>query len=680
VTESHIAAVDVGGTHTDAVLLRGDGRLFTSKVKSTPSAPGEALLAAVEEIRAASGLGAGELAAIVHGTTVATNALLTGRLGRVGLIATEGFRDTLEIGSQQRADLYEPWIPAEPPFVPRERRVEVSERIGYDGTVLRPLDRASVERAVESLRGEVDVVAVCLLFSYANDAHERQVKEIVEELLPGIPVTLSSQVAPEFREYPRTATTAVNAALLPVTGAYIDGLDRELAARDYTGAFQLMHSNGGVVPAAHAARTPVTLLVSGPAAGAVGAAYLAREAGFDDVVMLDMGGTSADVALITGGEPQRRYRGAVGSMPITVPQIDVLPIGAGGGSIARVDAFGSLSVGPESAGADPGPAAYGVGDEATVTDAHLVLGTLDPDRFLGGRLVLDVARSREVIERRVARPLDLSVEAAAAAILRIADGKMANALRMITVARGFDVRRCVLVAFGGAGPLHAVSIAEELGITSVLVPRYPGLTSALGLVVSDGRFDVSRTFIGNTARIDYPRLTEVLGELRGTLDGMLASAHAADDARIELDLDIRYEGQAYELTIPCDSLTPGPEQVAAVLERFHQAHRGTYGHAWPERPTELVNLRMRALVPRATPDWAEESASGESAATTTREGRLLDGEPTTLTIVDRSRIETGMTGPLVVEQSDSTTVVPAGWRIGRIGPTSFTAERIEEEA
>jgi N-methylhydantoinase A len=672
----NVIAVDVGGTHTDAVLLASGGDLFVSKVKSTPSQPERAFVAAVEELLELSGLAIDQVAAIVHGTTVATNAIITGKLGRVGLLTTAGFRDVLDIGNQQRASLYDPWTPKRPPIVPRERRREVIERVGANGDVITPLDLAGVEESIAEFDGNVDAVAVSLLFSFVNDQHERQISEFLAQRLPGLPVSLSSRVSPECREYPRTSTTALNAALLPETGGYLRQLERRLRDRGFHGAFQIMLSGGGVVPASTAQSSPVSLLVSGPAAGAVGAAHLGREAGFADLVMLDVGGTSADVALITDGSPRRTYQSEVEGWPVTIPQIDVLPIGAGGGSIARVDDFGSLSVGPESAGADPGPAAYGVGEEPTLTDAYLVLGSLDPQRFLGGRLRLDLDRARRAIREKVAAPLHMDEHEAAAAIIRIANGKMAGAIRMVTVGRGFDVRECALTVFGGAGPLHACSIADELGVTSVVVPRYPGLTSALGLVVSDGRYDISRTFIARTATLDLATLTTRMEQMTREAKEFLREAGAESEGRVEVDLDMRYVGQAYELTIAAGGPEIGIEGIARAEKALHQAHLNAYGHSWEDRPVEIVTIRLRAVIPRTAPKW---QAPHPDAAVDprARDGWTPDGTAVRYQVLDRTAATVGLRGPAILEQADSTVLVEPGWEITRNEGFGLVLERID---
>lgn len=672
----HVIAIDVGGTHTDAALLTSDGRLFTEKVKSTPAEPGNAFLTAIDGLLNASTLALDEIGAVVHGTTVATNAVIQNDFAAVGLIVTAGFEDILEIATQQRVDLYDPWLPKPAPLVPRSRVHGVRERIAADGGVVTPLVEDDVRDAARKMRGSVEAVAVSLLFSFANAKHERRIVEILAEELPGVPVTLSSQIAPEFREYPRTATTALNAALLPACGGYIARLETRLLDQGFPGAFQLMTSSGGVIPAHLAREQPVALLVSGPAGGAIAAAELGARLGILDIVMLDVGGTSADIAVISGGAPQHRYRGEVGGMPVALPQIDVLPIGAGGGSLASVDEFGSLRVGPDSAGADPGPAAYGVGSRATTTDSHLVRGLLDPAGLLGGRLPLDAERAVAAVEGDVAQPLGISVPRAAGSIARITNARMADALRVMTIARGIDVRGHALMAFGGAGPLHACDIADELGIAQVIVPRYPGLTAALGLIMSDGRLDLARTMVAPLLDIDEQAIAVAVDDLLDRAREQLGERGAMPGVRFELDADLRYAGQAYELTVP----VPGGGQLSAreipaLAEAFRARHRTVYGHAWEDVAIDLVTLRVRVTVPRIGAEWIASEDASAGAGPSRRSGFDLLGEPVDYTLVDRERVAAGLEGPAIVSQTDTTTVIPHGWRVAAVEGAGMVLER-----
>lgn len=675
------AGIDVGGTFTDAVAVDGEARLHISKVATTSEDPAAGFVDALGTLARESGVGLDEIEYLVHGSTIATNAIVQGVTGRVGVLTTAGFRDVLEIGTQQRRNLYDLRDPKPDPLVPRDLRLEARERIGPEGEVVAPLQPSDVEAAAAVFRRrEVEAVAVCFLFSFVNPAHEEEAERILTEHLPGVPITISSRVAPEFREYLRTSTTVVNAALLPLVGSYVDGLRTTLSDAGLRAPLHLMQSNGGLARAGTAARYPVGLIASGPAAGVVAAARLGALAGSPDVLGFDMGGTTADVSLVVGGEPQMRFRGEAGGHPVNLPQIDVLSVGAGGGSIAHVDAFGALTVGPDSAGADPGPAAYGRGGESTtITDAHVVLGTLDPARFLGGRMKLDTAAARRAVDRCVARPLGFGVEEAAAAILRIADATMVRALRVVSVARGHDPRRFALLAFGGAGPMHACAIAEDLGIERVIVPRYPGVASALGLLMSDVRHDLRVTWVQRTTALELAELRRRLASLERESRELLAGSGVRDgDGRVEFEFDMRYRGQAYELTVPVASAELDQPGVRVVERAFHALHKQAYGHDSPVAEVEIVTLRAHAIGPSELRPW-----NGAGGAVPRRTGRrrvrsYTRGEEE-YAVYERAALEEGesLAGPAIVEQDDSTVVVALGWNLtaGGAGNAVLARER-----
>lgn len=666
------AGVDVGGTFTDAVLVDEDGRLHVAKVRSTPRDASAGFLEGLAELARRSGVDLTGLGYLAHGTTVATNAIVQERLARAALITTAGFRDVLEIGTQQRRRVYDLWTPQPAPVIPRERCYEVRGRIGAGGEEVEPLAEEDVVAVARELRGQdVEAVAVALLFSFLAPAHERRVATILARELPGVPVSLSSQVAPEMREYLRASTTALNAALLPIAGVYLEHLRERLAAENLATPLHLMQSNGGVATADAAAALPVGLVASGPAAGVIGAARLAQAAGERDVLTFDMGGTTADIALVVDGLPQLRFQGDQVGHPVNLPQIDLLSVGAGGGSIAAVDRFGSLTVGPASAGAEPGPAAYGAGGEdPTVTDAHLVLGTLDPGRPLGGQVPLDADAARAAVRRGVAEPLGLSVEGAAEAIVRVANANMADALRVVSVARGHDPRRFALVGLGGAGPMHACAIADELGIPRVLVPRHPGVTAALGLLLSDVRHDLRLSWIRPTAELDPAELDDALSAIEDDARGRLAAAgHLDGSADVAFELDMRYRGQAYNLTVP---IAPRPVSAATVADAeaaFAEAHRQAYDYTPSVRETEIVTVRARATgaVPRRA--WSAPGASGASPSPPLRRRDVwTDGSPRSHAVVEREALAPGarVGERTIVEQEDATVVVPGGWR-GEVG-------------
>jgi len=647
--------VDVGGTFTDCVAVDERGRLVARRKE--PSTPPDVQTGALSALGAVASEGDAP-AHVVHGTTVATNALIQGRAGRVGLLTTAGFRDVLAIGTQQRPDLYDLMQRKADPLVPRALRLEADERVGPDGSVLRPLDEAAVRRAARRFaRERVDAVAVCFLFAYADPAHERRAAEILRDELPGVDLALSSDVAPLWREYPRTSTTVVNAALRSVVSPYVRAFGRRAGAPVF-----VLGSDGGTLPADRAAEEPQRLLVSGPAGGVVGGAAYALARGEPDVVTMDMGGTSFDACLVLDGTPNVRPESSVAGHSVLASSIDLVTVGAGGGSVATVDAGGALVVGPASAGAVPGPACYGMGGtEPTVTDAALVVGRLDPDRFLGGRVGLDPDAARRAIADRVAGPLGIGVEPAAAAVLDVANATMARALRVVTVGRGRDPARMPLVAFGGAGPLAAASLAVETGAPSVIVPPLPGFVSAIGLLATDVRAEVARTVLRpGSGAVDA-------GELDRAVRSMSTEAGArldAPDAAIALAVDCRYKGQGFELTVPLRATTP--DALAEVRTAFHDAHEAVFGHSAADEPVEIVALRVTATAPGRSFAPTELDAAGRAAsARATSVRKVFDGGVwVEAPVFDRDELPPGATieGPAIVEEPESICWVPVGWR------------------
>jgi N-methylhydantoinase A len=667
--------IDVGGTFTDAVAIRSDGAVRLAKVPSAPDDPARAFLAAVVAL-AGDGVEPAAIGRLVHGTTVATNALLMGSLDRVVLVATRGFRDVLGIRDGLREAMYDLFAPRPAELVRRADRLEVDERMGRDGRPVVALTDEEIARVVGAVRRRRPrSVAVALLFSYASDAHERRIADALREALPGVPVTCSSDVAREFREYPRTATTAIAAGLRPLLERYISRA--ETAARDVGVRAQLlvMESSGGVLPAGHAAQEPHRLVLSGPAAGVGGAIEVAGRLGILDCLTLDMGGTSVDVALVRDGRaptvPIQRHDGT----PLVVPAIDIETAGAGGGSIAWLDPAGALRVGPASAGAIPGPACYGSGGRLpTVTDAHVVAGSIGETTALAGSLRPDRARAVQAIAT-LAEPLGLPVDAVAEGILRIVTATVASAFRRVSLERGVDPRGLPLVAFGGAGPLHAGRLVRELGLGEAIVPPTPGLLSAAGLVGADLRLDAALTVLVRLDDADWRTLVawyrEASARLRRQLirDGVARGSHEVSGF-----VDCRYVGQGYEIGVPLETI--GVRGMRAVVGAFHREHEARYGHRSTD-PVEAVTLRVSvvgrlahpeapsvALRRRAAPvrDACLEERSlvvpgsnARVAASVWRRDRLLPG----------NRIG----GPAIVEQLDATTVVLPGQDafVGRLG-------------
>ncbi|PZR66066.1 MAG: hydantoinase [Solirubrobacterales bacterium] len=635
--------VDVGGTFTDVAAFV-DGELRTAKVPSTPE---DQSRGAIEAIDVAE-LEGSSVEGFAHGMTVATNALLERRGARAALITTEGFRDLLEIGRQDRPSLYDLTARRPAPLVPRERRFCVRERMGPDGVIVE-LDEASLAEAVESVAAaEVEAVAVCLLFAFLHSQHEQAVAQALRERLPDVHVSLSSEVLPEFREYERCATTAADAYLAPRLAAYL----RRLAERARDAGLPaplVMRSSGGVIELDDAQREGAGCVLSGPAGGVVGAAWVAEASGFADVLSFDMGGTSTDVAAIVGGRAQTTTRSSVAAIPIGLPMVDVRSVSAGGGSIAWADAGGALRVGPQSAGAQPGPAAYGGGGEdPTVTDANLFLGYLEDGARLGGSVVLKRELAQEALDR-VGASLGLDTAAAALGVIAIANAEMVRALRVITVQRGIDPRGFALLAFGGAGGLHACALADELGCATVLLHRAAGVLSALGLAISDLRRDYVSPLHASLDEVSADRLERAFAEMEEGARGDLSG-----EPDLERLADLRYRGQAFELTVD------GSEREA-LRERFEQAHDRRVGYRMQDEPVELVAVRVVATV--GVPKPQMRAPENEGSAEPTRRRAWAGGAWSELPVIPEAALRPGaeVDGPALVERPDATCLVAEGW-------------------
>ncbi|PYM26588.1 MAG: hypothetical protein DMD78_03860 [Candidatus Rokuibacteriota bacterium] len=677
--------IDIGGTFTDAALVDGDtGAIRVVKVLTTPEDPAQGFMAALERGLAECQAGGGDVAAVVHATTVATNAIIEGTTARVGMLVTRGFRDILEIGRQIRSRLYDVHLQKPLPLVPRRWSVEIGERLDHEGRVLQPLDLEEARRAVQQLaRERVEAVVVCLLHSYLNPAHERAVAALVREIMPDAYLSVSSDVCPEYREYLRASTTAVNAAVMPIVSRYVDALEQRLQALGAAAPFYVMQSNGGVMTAASAKARPVYMVESGPAAGVIAAGAIAAPYDHRNVMSFDMGGTTAKVGLIQDGRlrlsteievgaqavtPLGEGRG--GGYPVRTPVIDLVEVGAGGGSEAWIDAGGALRVGPRSAGARPGPACYGRGGATpTITDANLALGRLNPAFFLGGEMALDAEAARRAIAERIATPLALDPLAAAAGIVEIANAHMIGAMRLVSVQRGYDPRQFVLVAFGGAGPLHANALARELGIPAVLVPPNPGIASAVGMLMTDLRHE----FV-TTRRLPLDTLTPAAleslfaefareGQARLTRDGVPPA-----DRRLLRSVDLRYHGQSFELSIPVPAGALTADDVARLRAEFDAAHERAYGYAAPEDAVELVNVRLAAIGvtprPRRAP-LGQGTRDVRGALKGQREVWFAEVRGWRKTdVLDRTKLLRGnvVAGPAIVEEHDASTLVHPDWQ------------------
>jgi N-methylhydantoinase A len=635
--------VDVGGTFTDLVAL-SQGRLITAKVPSTPQDQSAGVMNSIET----SEIEPGAVDALAHGMTVATNALLERRGARTALVTTEGFRDVIEIARQNRPSLYDLSQDRPPPLVPRGLRFTVKERMGPQGEIS-ALDEESLEEVVSSIKeAEVEAAAVCLLFAFMHPDHERRIGEALREELPEVHVSLSSEVLPEFREYERFSTTTADAYLAPKLAAYLKNLAGKAEEAGVPSPL-IMQSSGGVVGIDDAIADAAGCLLSGPAGGVVGAAYVGGLGEYQNLLTFDMGGTSTDVATIIDGEAQTTTETVVAGLPIKLPMVDIHTVSAGGGSIAWADAGGALRVGPHSAGAEPGPAAYGQGgEEPTVTDANLFLGYLADEATLGGEVVLQRELSEKALSS-LGEKLGLDAQEAALGIVRVANAEMVRALRVISVERGLDPREFALLAFGGAGGMHACALAEELGMETVLVPRAGGVLSALGLAISDLRHDYVSPYLVGLENVEKEEFEKKFEKMESS------ASEDLEDPEYDRRADLRYRGQSFELTVEADSLEK-------LEERFHAAHEQRYGYRMDDESVELVNLRLISTVPVEKPELDEPEPEGE-AESGTREANF-DGEWQEVAVLDRERMGKGseVSGPAIVEFKESTCVVRPGWR------------------
>ncbi len=657
---STIVGIDVGGTFTDIAVLR-DGVLSVHKLPSTPANPSVGITTGIGDIDVDVAT-----ADFIHGSTVATNALLEGKGGRTALVTTMGFEDVLEIGRQNRADLYDLSMERPTPLAPWQLRFGLPERIDYTGAILDDLTPESVDALLSLLaEAQVDGVAVSFLFSFLNPVHEEMLARRLSEL-PNKPfISISSRILPEFREYERTSTVVVNSYVGPVMERYLTQLEAALGR-----GLRIMQSSGGSITARLAADQPVRTILSGPAGGVVGAFYTGVQAGYPDIITLDMGGTSTDVSLCPG-RIKETTAANLGGYPVSVPMIEIHTVGAGGGSIARVDAGGALVVGPQSAGADPGPACYGKGDRITVTDANLTLGRLRPDGFLGGRMTLDQHRSQSLMTQ-LAGGVGASATDAALGIIRVVNSNMERAIRAISLERGYDPREFTLIPFGGAGPMHACELAAELGIPRVLVPGHPGILSALGVAIADVVKDYSRTVMLRGDDLDSTRLeAEFHGmeqQARAELVDEGLRAAAMTPRRF---LDVRYVGQSFELTVDCPPLVEPGDLPGDISSDFYEAHLQRFGYADAALPIEVVNLRLKLELavdkPHLEPAAPQDGDAG-AAVIGSSEVVFANG-PLTTTLYDRDRLQTGnrIAGPALLLQLDTTIVLPPGWN-GAVDP------------
>ena len=669
--------VDIGGTFTDLIIVNDETGAFSiGKVLTTPADPSVAVERAITETLAAFGVSPDEIEHLIHGTTLVTNALIERKGASTALLTTAGFRDSIEIGREARYDLYDLMLEKPQPLVPRYLRFDVPQRTLVDGSTFTELDVDFVERlAAELIDNGVKAVAISFLHSFTNSADERAARDVVERVAPGMRVSISAEVNPEIREYERTSTTIANVYVQELVATYLQKLEDRLAALGFDGSFYLMLSSGGIATVETATRFPVRLLESGPAAGALAANAYGMAAGLSDVISFDMGGTTAKICVISDSKPliahefevDRVYRFKKGSgLPIKIPVIELIEIGTGGGSIARVDALGLLKVGPDSAGADPGPVCYSNGGtEPTVTDANLILGYLDPAYFLGGKMSLDLGGARRAIEERIAVPLGISVEQAAWGIHQIANENMANAARVHVLERGKDPRRFPMFAFGGAGPVHAYRIAKSLGAPQLLAPLGAGVMSTVGFLTAPLSFDFVRSWATELDALDVARANDLLQEMEAEGRQLLLDSGVAEHEIVhERVVDMRYVGQGHEVAVPLPNGLLTAESADAIRARFEQVYEELYARKGPPVPVEVINWRL--VSSGSKPDVRLEivtKGAARSVAETVKGERLAYfpeiGRFTPTSIYDRYKMRPDMqfTGPAIVEERESTVII-----------------------
>ncbi len=673
-------AVDIGGTFTDLHLHDpASGRTIAWKTPSTPADPSEGLIRGLTEISAAAGLAPSQIGLILHGSTIATNAVLERKLPRGGLITTRGFKDVLEIGRHIRRDVYT--LKAEPRalLIERQHRYEIDERVLADGSVHTPVSESEVSGIVDQMLAEgIETVAVVFLHGYRNPDHELQVARLVRERAPGLTVATSYESSPEIREFERASTTVLNALLQPVISGYLDKVSSRLEHAGIRAALYLVQSNGGLATPADAARLPAKLLLSGPAGGAMAMAALAGRHGLQNLVGFDMGGTSSDISVVRDGQIGETPESSIDGLPVRLPMVEVRTIGAGGGSIARVEA-GALRVGPQSAGAQPGPACYGRGGvQATVTDANASLGRISPDAFRTGGMTLDADAARQAVAQSVAEPLGMSAAAAAEGILDVANAHMAGAIRLSLFEKGADPVDFALAPFGGAAGLHACAVAQELGMTRIIFPSHASTLSALGILSADLRYDLSDSQLLPADEASLDALCEAVQRLREQSTLLLTQAGVAPPRRrIEISCDVRYRGQAFELNTPWPALdpdrSPSAEALAALIESFHRLHESRYAYSEPGDAVEIVTVRARAIGLLDKPGADHQLADDQNQPVAQRPSRL--GMP----VYRRealSAAQAPLNGPMIIEEDYTVLLIADGWQISVLDQGDLLSERI----
>jgi N-methylhydantoinase A len=657
--------VDVGGTFTDLVVIDDlSGKINLTKVPSTPRSPDQGVLSGIEKVARQFSVKPEEVQFLIHGTTVATNALIERKGVETALVVTKGFRDVLHIARQTRPKLYDFFARRPDPFIPRHLRFEVEERILADGKIDEPLNEENVRLIARAIKdSRVRVVAVCLLHSYINPVHEKRVREILLEMIPELKVSISNEILPEFKEYERMSTTVINAYVMPIVEVYMQRILQSIKRIGVLSNLHIMQSNGGVMSSETAGQKSVHTVLSGPAAGVIGAIALAKLAGEANLITIDMGGTSFDVSLVRDGIPTFTMESDIDGHIIKIPMIDIKTLGAGGGSIAWVDAGGALQVGPQSAGADPGPACYDQGGtSATVTDANLVLGYLNPTYFAAGEMELNVEKARQAVEKNIGKPMGLKTEEAAEGILRVVNATMIRGIRLVSVERGYDPREFSLVCFGGAGPVHAVKLAQELNIPKIVVPEAPGVNCALGLLMADFRHDYSHTFLHLLKDLAPDRLIEQFEALENhARQQMIEEGVPEKDILFHRSGDLRFFGQGYELNMPLPRKKYNPRDLEEIGNGFAAVHEEQYGYSMRSETVQIVNLRLTAIGLLTKPGLEEEPDAGTDPEAAFKGSRsiFMEEKQIDAKVFDRKKLRCGneIEAPAIIEQVDSTTVL-----------------------
>ena len=668
---SYMIGIDVGGTFTDFSIFNTEtAELRYYKHPSTPRDPSISIVTGVEKLLEMYAIAPEEVSYLAHGTTVATNALIEKKGARVGLIVTEGFRDLLEIGWQKRPSLYNLLTPKAQPLIAPGLICEVSERIVYDGSVKTPLDEEQVREAGWYLQSQqVEAIAVCTLFSFLNPVHEKRIKEILGEVCPDMYVTVSSELVPEFREYSRLSTTVLNAYLGPIMKRYVRNFEQCIRDTGIQVHPYVTQSNGSIISISETIDSPIRTAVSGPSAGVIGAVHVGRQCGIDKIISFDMGGTSADISLIENGAPQLFAERLVEGYPVHIPMIDIVTIGAGGGSIAQIDTGGALKVGPQSAGALPGPACYNMGGtEPTVTDANIVLGKLNRERILGGRFPVVYALAEQALKSRICEKAFLSLEEAANGVISVVNSNMLRAMRLVSIERGYDIREFSLIAFGGAGPLHACEVAAEIGITCVIVPPSPGTFCSLGLLMADTKFDLTRSNIMIACENNLAKINDIFRTMIAEGGDLLTKEGIPESRRsYERFVDARYEFQNYEITIPIPDEEVTPENLAQLIQDFHREHERNYGYSNLNNMLQIVNYKISAIGEIDKPSYHSQKIVEDAPLPASLETRAVLYQKETQyrdsKVYQREKLLPGckFRGPVILEQMDSTVVIPPGW-------------------